>query len=175
MTWNSTLSLFVRFSHFVIMTTNLRIYSHNVAEMTPDTTFHSRPLSTGSSWRPKTGKRLGFWYQMKVKVTLRLGLGVVVVTLTSSADSCVGFITVERGMEMDVKGAWKIQEFKFCWGYIIIILFQSMSFNFFQSFIFLPPPPMGISGLFGLLCLALYSWSHTFTYADLPLLCHTWF
>ena len=34
---------------------------------------------------------------------------------------------------------------------------------------FLPPPPLGISGLFRLLCSTSYSWSLTFTSADLPL------
>ena len=34
---------------------------------------------------------------------------------------------------------------------------------------FLPPPPLGISGLFRLLCSTSYSWSLKFTPADLPL------
>ena len=42
---------------------------------------------------------------------------------------------------------------------------------FFLSFfiLLLPPPPLGISGLFHLLCSTSYSWSLTFTSTDLPL------
>ena len=40
--------------------------------------------------------------------------------------------------------------------------------NFFLFF--LPPPPLGISGLFRLLCSSSYSWSLTFTSAESPLL-----
>ena len=35
--------------------------------------------------------------------------------------------------------------------------------------LFLPPPPLRISGLFRVLCSTLYPWSLTFTSADSPL------